>query len=61
MENIKIKIKKGRILTKKLIYEKKLEFHKKMAKLPFEEKIKIPIKLQEIASKVKKNKIVWKI
>lgn len=61
MEDIKIEKRKGKIVKKSQIYKKKIEFHKKMAKLPFEEKIKILVKLQEIASKIRKNKIIWKI
>ena len=50
----------------KEIFRAKKEFHKEMARLPFEEKIEILIKLQELAveimpSKVKRQCKVWKI
>ncbi len=48
------------------IFESKKLFHKELAKLSFEEKIKILIKLQEIANDIKlatgrKTNRVWKI
>ncbi|HOV21093.1 MAG TPA: hypothetical protein P5150_06025 [Candidatus Ratteibacteria bacterium] len=50
---------------KELFKAKKL-FHKEMAKIPFEEKIKIVVRLQNIVNELKTNKgrrkkRVWKI
>ena len=51
-----------KIISKKNLYESKSNFHKEQANLPFEEKIRILIKLQEIAKNVKgSNEMVWKI
>ena len=45
----------------KKLYEDKAYFHKEQARLPFEAKIKILVKLQEIASRIKgSDKIIWK-
>jgi hypothetical protein len=49
------------------IFKAKERFHKERARLPIEEKIKILVKLQEMAiavptkSKEKRFKMVWKI
>jgi len=47
------------------LFKAKKEYHKNLAKLPFEEKIKILIKLQKLAmgfpSHSNKIRIVWKI
>jgi len=47
------------------IFESKKEFHKEKSKLPIEEKIKILLKLQEIAIKANPGKMegkrVWDI
>ncbi len=47
------------------IFESKKEFHKEKSKLPIEEKIKILLKLQEIAIKANPGKMegkkVWNI
>ncbi|RPI18038.1 MAG: hypothetical protein EHM58_06865 [Ignavibacteriae bacterium] len=46
------------------IFQSKREYHKEMAKMPIEEKIKILLKLQEIGIKANKNmkdKKVWAI
>ena len=64
INEIKIAIKKDRIITRKKLFESKEKFHKEQAKLPFEEKIKILVKLQEIASYIKgnnKERVIWKI
>lgn len=64
-EKIRIIIKSTRIITKSDLFTKKEEFHKQQAKLPFEEKIRILIRLQKIANTIKdsaeKNRMVWKI
>ncbi len=59
-----MRIKIGRkIFTKKEILEKQEKFHKQLAKLPFEEKIKMLVELQKLAVSWgnKKDVIVWKI
>jgi len=47
------------------LFRAKESFHKELAKLPFEEKIKILIHLQEIANGIqtssKKKQRIWKI
>jgi len=63
---MKIITRGNRIITRKELFEKNEAFHKQQAKLPFEEKIKILIRLQEIASKIRKSTTgrksgVWKI
>ncbi|MBM3236041.1 hypothetical protein FJZ31_07045 [Candidatus Poribacteria bacterium] len=61
-EETKIVMGKDKIITRKKLYEYKAYFHKEQAHLPFEEKIKILVKLQEIASRIKRNdKIIWNI
>ncbi len=46
----------------KKLYEDKAKFHKEQARLPFEEKIKILVRLQQIASRIKGNdKIIWQV
>ena len=48
-----------------ILFKVKEKFHKKLAKLPFEEKIKILVKLQKIANDIRsssrKKHSVWKI
>jgi hypothetical protein len=61
-EETKIVMGKDKIITKKKLYEDKAYFHKEQARLPFEEKIKILVKLQEIASRIKgSGRIIWNI
>ncbi len=46
------------------LFKAKEEYHQQLAKLPFEEKIKILVRLQEIAKgfhPYSKKNIVWKI
>ncbi|MBI4547975.1 MAG: hypothetical protein HY707_08345 [Ignavibacteriae bacterium] len=45
--------RKNKIITRKKLFEDKEKFHKDQAKLPFEEKIRILVKLQEMASSIK--------
>jgi hypothetical protein len=64
MQYRKIALKKDRIITRKELFEGKAKFHKGQAKLPLEEKIKILIRLQEIASCIKGDggeKMIWRI
>jgi hypothetical protein len=55
----------GKIIIRNYLFEKKKEFHRNQAKLPFDEKIKILVKLQKIATSFPhlKNKktLVWNI
>jgi|YelNatPaOPRAMG01_1025707.scaffolds.fasta_scaffold34764_5 hypothetical protein len=57
----KIIFDKDKILTREEIFEGKERFHQEQAKLPFEEKIKILVKLQKIARSIKGKGIVWEI
>jgi len=60
----KIIINKGNIITRAELFEKKEQFHKEQAKLPFEEKIKILVKMQKIAKNIKgdsENILIWDI
>ncbi|MCK4307368.1 hypothetical protein KAW50_03970 [candidate division WOR-3 bacterium] len=52
-KEIKIIMKGNRIITRKDLFEKKELFHKELAKIPFEEKIKILVRLQKIANTVR--------
>lgn len=47
----------------KKLFEKEKLYHKKLAELPFEEKIKIVAKLQKMANELKpsRKRIIWKI
>jgi hypothetical protein len=63
---MKIVTKGNRIITRKELFERKERFHKEQAKLPFEEKIRILIRLQGIAQSIHKSTSagkpgVWKI
>jgi len=61
-EDLKIIIEKDRITAKKRLFEEKAHFHKEQARLPFEEKVKILVKLQELASRIKgEDRIIWQI
>lgn len=55
-------VNKNRVISRKDLFSAKKKFHNEEAKLPFKEKIKILVKLQEISSCVKgKDKMIWKI
>ena len=45
------------------LFKKKDLYHRKLVELPFEEKIKIVVKLQKIANELKpyKKRNIWKI
>lgn len=64
-EGTKIIIKDNRRITRKELFEKKELFHKQLAKIPFEQKIRMLVCLQEIAHSIrtssKKNQRPWKI
>ncbi len=52
-----------KVLTRKEMFERQEDFRKEIAKLPFEEKIRILVNLQKLAQSWGKRKdvIVWKI
>lgn len=51
---MKIITKGNRIITRKDLFKKKKEFHRGQARLPFEEKIKLLMRLQKIANEIKR-------
>lgn len=60
----KIAIKNNNAITRQELFESKEKFHKEQAKLPFEEKIKILIRLQEMTRCIKRDiekRGIWKI
>lgn len=64
-EEIKIITRGNRIKTRRELFENKELFHKQMAKMPFERKIRMLIRLQEITSTIRpssgKKRKAWKI
>ena len=64
-EEIKIITRGNRIKTRRELFEKKILFHKQLARMPFKRKIEMVIHLQEIASHIMpssgKKRKVWKI
>lgn len=62
-DKIKIAVRDNKIITLKELYEGKEKTRKLMAKIPFPEKIKALVSLQEIAYTWgnKKDVIIWKI
>jgi len=54
-------MKKDKLITREYLFENKEKFHREQAKLPFEEKIKMLVKLQEIAVRIKGDfgKAIW--
>lgn len=62
MEKIKIGLQNGKIITREKLYQNISRFHKEQARLPFEEKIAMMIKLQVLAKGIKRNnKMIWKV
>jgi len=60
----KIIINKNKIITREELFERKQQFHNEQAKLPFEDKIRILVKMQEITKNIKGDSekiFVWKI
>jgi len=60
----KIIIVENRAITRRELFERKEQFHKEQAKLPFEEKIKILVNMQKIVSGIKgdsEKTMIWKI
>lgn len=64
-DEMKILTKDNRIITRKELFEKKELFHKQLAQLPFEQKIRMLVRLQEIADSIrtshKKKQRAWNI
>lgn len=61
-KEVKIVIDENRTIRRKELFENKAKFHKEQANLPFEEKIKILVKLQKIANQIKGwDRIIWKL
>ncbi len=60
---MKILIKDNKIITLKELFKRKEETRKEVARLPFNEKIKALVQLQQLAYSWggKKDIIVWKI
>ena len=60
----KIMLNDNEIISREELFARKEQFHKNQAKLPFEEKIRILVNMQKIASRIKgksKKRRVWKI
>jgi hypothetical protein len=62
-KEVKIKREDGKVVTLEELFEGKKKTRMELAKLPFEEKIKILVELQKIAYSWgnKKDVIIWKI
>ncbi len=64
-EDKKIVFSNQKVLTRKKLFKRKNDFHREHALLPFEEKIKILVKLQKLVNSVKKSsgikRYIWKI
>jgi hypothetical protein len=58
-------VRDKKIVTREYLFKKKNEFHNNQAILPFDEKIKILVKLQKIATSFPhsrhKKSLVWNI
>lgn len=48
MKNVKIRIRKGKIVTIRKLFKAKEQFHVGLSRLPFERKIEILMKMREI-------------
>jgi hypothetical protein len=62
-KEVKIKREDGKVVTLEELFEDKKKARMELAKLPFEEKVKILVELQKIAYSWgnKKDVIIWKI
>lgn len=60
-EQTKIIMKGRRKITRRELFEKKELFHERLAKIPFEQKIRMLVRLQEIADSIKKKQRTWRI
>lgn len=63
VSDLKVMIRGGRVLTLKELYEEHERTHVEQAGLPFEEKIRVLVDLQRLASSwgKKEDVIVWEI
>lgn len=48
MKNKKIELRSGRVVTMDELFKAKEQFHRELARLPFEEKIKILMNMRRI-------------
>jgi len=61
-KEMRIFMGEDKLISREKLFESKANFHREQARLPFEEKIKILVRLQKIASGVKgKEGMVWEI
>lgn len=60
-EKMKITSRDNKIITRRELFEKKEAFHKQLAKMPFEQKIRMLLRLQQIADSIGRKKRAWKI
>jgi hypothetical protein len=60
-DEIKIIMRGDKKITRKELFEKKELFQKQLAQMPFEQKIRMLVRLQEIADSIKKTQRAWKI
>lgn len=60
-EKMKITSRGNKIITRKELFEKKEAFHKQLAKIPFEQKIRMLVHLQQIADSIRRKQRAWKI
>jgi len=60
---MKITTGKNKTITRGELFKAKKKFHKEQARMSFEEKIAILVRLQKISSAIRpaENKVVWKI
>jgi hypothetical protein len=60
-EETKIIMKGNKKITRKELFKKKELFHKRLAKIPFEQKIRMLVRLQEIADSIQKKQRAWRV
>ncbi len=53
MKNTKIRLRRGKIITRRELFKAKERFHADLSRLPFEEKIRILTKMREIVELIK--------
>ena len=60
-EKMRITSRGNKIITRKELFEKKELFHKQLAKIPFEQKIRMLVHLQQMADSIRRKQRAWKI
>ena len=60
-EKMKIITRGNKIITREELFDKKEAFHKQLAKIPFEQKIRMLVRLQEISDNIQRKQRAWKI